>query len=235
MRLPIYQLKNNGRTNEQYSALQGIDWFWNYLGGSAGTRTFKSNKMYISYLRMQISCRWQTGELVTICVEMARFENCFKDMQLSFRQKYSRAKTIKNFYCTNMRDQNRLIGEQQPDAKRKVTYTSIPFYRATSELLPSGLLRPVRLCLTTLIGGAQDNRCWSLRLILVERVSAHKKEFSFAITIRGNWIRTQVKNGKPNKWIGFVKICPLNAKQPLPVWFYFHLTITPRVILRQHV
>lgn len=40
---------------------------------------------------------------------------------------------------------NRLIGDQQPNATRKYTYTTMPFYRANSPLLPSGLLGPVRL------------------------------------------------------------------------------------------
>jgi hypothetical protein len=40
---------------------------------------------------------------------------------------------------------NRVIGDQQPDAKEKFTYTPMPFYRATSPLLPSGLLGPVQV------------------------------------------------------------------------------------------
>jgi len=40
---------------------------------------------------------------------------------------------------------NRLIGDAQPDAARKYTYTTQPFYRADSPLLPSGLLGPVRV------------------------------------------------------------------------------------------
>jgi hypothetical protein len=40
---------------------------------------------------------------------------------------------------------NRLIGDQQPDAKQKITYTAIPFYKANSKLQPSGLLGPVKL------------------------------------------------------------------------------------------
>jgi len=40
---------------------------------------------------------------------------------------------------------NRLIGDQQADAKQKITYTTIPFYNANSKLLPSGLLGPVKL------------------------------------------------------------------------------------------
>ncbi|HJQ23097.1 MAG TPA: glycosyl hydrolase [Blastocatellia bacterium] len=40
---------------------------------------------------------------------------------------------------------NRLIGDQQPGVTRKYTYTALPFYRADSPLLPSGLLGPVRL------------------------------------------------------------------------------------------
>ena len=40
---------------------------------------------------------------------------------------------------------NRLIGDAQPDVKTKTTYTTMPFYKADSPLLPSGLLGPVRL------------------------------------------------------------------------------------------
>jgi len=40
---------------------------------------------------------------------------------------------------------NRLIGDQQPGAAKKFTYTTQPFYRADSPLLPSGLLGPVRI------------------------------------------------------------------------------------------
>ena len=40
---------------------------------------------------------------------------------------------------------NRLIGDAQPDAIGKYTYTTQPFYRADSPLLPSGLLGPVRI------------------------------------------------------------------------------------------
>jgi hypothetical protein len=40
---------------------------------------------------------------------------------------------------------NRLIGDRQPNVTRKYTYTAMPFYRADSPLLPSGLLGPVQL------------------------------------------------------------------------------------------
>jgi hypothetical protein len=40
---------------------------------------------------------------------------------------------------------NRIVGDQQPDAKDKLTFTPMPFYRANSPLLPSGLLGPVRI------------------------------------------------------------------------------------------
>jgi len=40
---------------------------------------------------------------------------------------------------------NRLIGDQQPNVTRKYTFTTMPFYRADSPLLPSGLLGPVKL------------------------------------------------------------------------------------------
>lgn len=39
---------------------------------------------------------------------------------------------------------NRLIGDAQPGAS-KITYTTMPFYQASSPLLPSGLLGPVRI------------------------------------------------------------------------------------------
>lgn len=38
---------------------------------------------------------------------------------------------------------NRLIGDQQPDMKEKITFASNPFYKADSPLKPSGLLGPV--------------------------------------------------------------------------------------------
>jgi (4-O-methyl)-D-glucuronate---lignin esterase len=38
---------------------------------------------------------------------------------------------------------NRLIGDQQPNVTKKYTYTAMPFYKADSPLLPSGLLGPV--------------------------------------------------------------------------------------------
>ena len=39
---------------------------------------------------------------------------------------------------------NRIVGDQQPDASRKYTFTTMPFCRADSPL-PSGLLGPVQL------------------------------------------------------------------------------------------
>ena len=40
---------------------------------------------------------------------------------------------------------NRVIGDQQPGVGQKFTYTPMPFYRANSPLLPSGLLGPVQV------------------------------------------------------------------------------------------
>jgi hypothetical protein len=40
---------------------------------------------------------------------------------------------------------NRLIGDQQPDATTKYTFTDVKPYKADSPLLPSGLLGPVRV------------------------------------------------------------------------------------------
>ncbi|KAB7725585.1 glycoside hydrolase [Rudanella paleaurantiibacter] len=38
---------------------------------------------------------------------------------------------------------NRLVGDAQPGVTQKVTFTTMPFYRAESPLLPSGLMGPV--------------------------------------------------------------------------------------------
>ncbi len=40
---------------------------------------------------------------------------------------------------------NRLIGDMQPGVTEKITYTTMPFYRAESTLLTSGLMGPVRI------------------------------------------------------------------------------------------
>ena len=40
---------------------------------------------------------------------------------------------------------NRLIGDQQPNVTKKITYTTMPFYQANSPLFPSGLLGPVKI------------------------------------------------------------------------------------------
>ncbi len=40
---------------------------------------------------------------------------------------------------------NRIIGDRQPNATKKYTFTPLPFYKASSPLLPSGLLGPVKV------------------------------------------------------------------------------------------
>lgn len=40
---------------------------------------------------------------------------------------------------------NRIIGDAQPGTTQKITFTTMPFYRADSPLLPSGLLGPVNI------------------------------------------------------------------------------------------
>ncbi len=40
---------------------------------------------------------------------------------------------------------NRLIGDAQPNVTNKITYTTMPFYQASSKLQPSGLLGPVNI------------------------------------------------------------------------------------------
>lgn len=40
---------------------------------------------------------------------------------------------------------NRLIGDAQPGVTNKITFTTMPFYKPDSPLLPSGLLGPVKL------------------------------------------------------------------------------------------
>lgn len=44
---------------------------------------------------------------------------------------------------------NRLIGDQQPDVKEKITFTTVHPYNAKSKLLPSGLLGPIKLISVT--------------------------------------------------------------------------------------
>ena len=39
---------------------------------------------------------------------------------------------------------NRLIGDAQPDVKRKYTFTDIVPYKSTDPLMPSGLLGPIK-------------------------------------------------------------------------------------------
>jgi hypothetical protein len=43
---------------------------------------------------------------------------------------------------------NRLIGDQQPDMTKKITWTASSPYRADSPLLPSGLIGPVQVVRT---------------------------------------------------------------------------------------
>ena len=40
---------------------------------------------------------------------------------------------------------NRLIGDAQPDVKQKTTFTTMPFYKGSEALMPSGLMGPVRV------------------------------------------------------------------------------------------
>jgi hypothetical protein len=40
---------------------------------------------------------------------------------------------------------NRLIGDAQPGTSNKITFTTMPFYRADAPLLPSGLMGPVKV------------------------------------------------------------------------------------------
>lgn len=44
---------------------------------------------------------------------------------------------------------NRLIGDAQPGVTNKITFTTLPFYKADAPLLPSGLLGPVRVLAAT--------------------------------------------------------------------------------------
>lgn len=44
---------------------------------------------------------------------------------------------------------NRLIGDAQPGVTNKITFTTMPFYRADSPLLPAGLLGPVQVLVSS--------------------------------------------------------------------------------------
>ena len=41
---------------------------------------------------------------------------------------------------------NRLIGDKQPNATNKITYTTQSFFKADAPLVPSGLLGAVKVC-----------------------------------------------------------------------------------------
>ncbi len=60
-------------------------------------------------------------------------------------------KTGKNTVQVNVTNLwvNRLIGDAQAGVTNKITFTTMPFYRADSPLLPSGLLGPVRVVAIT--------------------------------------------------------------------------------------
>jgi alpha-L-rhamnosidase len=45
---------------------------------------------------------------------------------------------------------NRIIGDQQPNVTNKITFTTMPFYKADAPLLPSGLLGPVTILMKSL-------------------------------------------------------------------------------------
>jgi hypothetical protein len=54
---------------------------------------------------------------------------------------------------------NRMIGDRQPNATTKYTFTSPVFYKADSPLLPSGLLGPVRVIqVSSAAAGASSSR-----------------------------------------------------------------------------
>ncbi|WP_346854570.1 glycosyl hydrolase [uncultured Draconibacterium sp.] len=53
---------------------------------------------------------------------------------------------------------NRLIGDLQPEIKKKVTYITMPFYQVNSPLLPSGLLGPVTITTKKIIKPYEINR-----------------------------------------------------------------------------
>ena len=40
---------------------------------------------------------------------------------------------------------NRMIGDAQPDVSKKITYSSLPYFKSRSRLTPSGLLGPVKI------------------------------------------------------------------------------------------
>ncbi len=54
---------------------------------------------------------------------------------------------------------NRLIGDQQPGVEKKFTYTTQQFYRADSQLLPSGLIGPVQVLRMQARRGAAQFEC----------------------------------------------------------------------------
>lgn len=70
-----------------WNQVRRIDWFWILRCDPAGTRTFRSKWVHISYLHTKILCRWQTGELVLFRLVMACFENWNKEYRVLLGKK----------------------------------------------------------------------------------------------------------------------------------------------------
>jgi hypothetical protein len=67
-----------------------------------------------------------------------------KPFKVNITEALSRGKNELEIQVTNLWV-NRLIGDQQPDVKNKITWVSNPFYKADSPLMPSGLIGPVTI------------------------------------------------------------------------------------------
>lgn len=67
-----------------------------------------------------------------------------KPFKVNITEALSRGENELEIQVTNLWV-NRLIGDQQPDVKKKITWVSNPFYREDSPLKPSGLIGPVSI------------------------------------------------------------------------------------------
>jgi hypothetical protein len=71
-----------------------------------------------------------------------------KPFRINVTGALTKGKNILEIKVTNLWV-NRLIGDAQPGVTKKITYTTMPFYRADSPLLPAGLLGPVKIFMQT--------------------------------------------------------------------------------------
>ncbi|RRB03950.1 glycosyl hydrolase [Larkinella rosea] len=117
----------------------------------SGTATYE-NTVELSALRKNAAYLLDLGEVKNIAEVVVNGKTVGTVWKKPFRIDITAAlKPGRNTVQINVTNLwvNRLIGDAQPGVTSKITFTTLPFYRADSPLLPSGLLGPVRVLATT--------------------------------------------------------------------------------------